>query len=184
MENIKKPLGLQRGEVTLLAHQASWDIEAKNTIECLRLILKDVACDIQHVGSTAILSIHAKPIIDIAVGVKDLNDIKKKSNDLLEAGFIDRGSDILDQHLYVMGDDEQKIRTHHIHFVMMNGQMWKNYLYFRDYLNTHKDKAIKYNQLKMKLARKYPRDHERYTALKEPLIQQFLQEASDKYKGD
>ena len=67
-------LGVERGEVILLDHDAAWEIEAKRTIEVLRSILGNVIYDISHIGSTA-LPIKAKPIIDIAIALLSLNDI-------------------------------------------------------------------------------------------------------------
>ncbi len=68
-------IGLKRGTVRLYDHEKEWEIEAQNTISRLREILGDVIKDIQHVGSTSILSIKAKPIIDIALAVDDFHDI-------------------------------------------------------------------------------------------------------------
>lgn len=62
-------IGLKRGTVQLCEHKKEWEIEAQNTIARLKEILGDVIKDIQHVGSTSILTIKAKPIIDIAVAV-------------------------------------------------------------------------------------------------------------------
>ena len=70
-------IGLKRGTVELLPHQMIWETKAAGTIHLLKEILNDVAIDIQHVGSTAIQNIHAKPIIDIAVAVDNLNNIKQ-----------------------------------------------------------------------------------------------------------
>lgn len=56
-------IGLKRGTVQLCEHEKEWEIEAQNTIARLKEILGDVIKDIQHVGSTSILTIKAKPII-------------------------------------------------------------------------------------------------------------------------
>ena len=66
-------LGLKRGTVALLPHQTLWDDVAAKTIMLLKSLLNDVAIDIQHVGSTAIPNVWAKPIIDIIVGVENDN---------------------------------------------------------------------------------------------------------------
>ena len=68
-------IGLKRGTVKLCEHEKEWELEAQNTIDRLKQILGNVIKDIAHVGSTSILSIKAKPIIDIAVAVDDFNDI-------------------------------------------------------------------------------------------------------------
>ncbi len=68
-------VGLKRGTVELIPHQKEWSENAENVIRLLKQLLGDTAIDIQHIGSTAISSIHAKPIIDIAIAVNNLNDI-------------------------------------------------------------------------------------------------------------
>ena len=68
-------IGLKRGTVKLVPHQKEWNENAEKIIKLLKQILGDTALDIQHVGSTSIDLIHAKPIIDIAVAVYDVNDI-------------------------------------------------------------------------------------------------------------
>ena len=62
---------MKRGTVYLEPHQKEWEIAAKETILTLKNILGDIAADIQHIGSTSIRTIKAKPIIDIAVAVND-----------------------------------------------------------------------------------------------------------------
>ena len=68
-------IGLKRGSVKLISHQEEWNKNAEKVILKLKQLLGDAAVDIQHVGSTAIASIYAKPIIDIVIGVRDLNDV-------------------------------------------------------------------------------------------------------------
>ena len=80
-------IGLKRGTVQLCEHEKEWEIEAQNTIARLKEILGDVIKDIQHVGSTSILTIKAKPIIDIAVAVDEFDDILAYEKELKDAGF-------------------------------------------------------------------------------------------------
>ena len=127
-------LGLKRGIVQLEPHDKQWDEAAIQTIKILKSILGDDAIDIQHIGSTAIPAIKAKPIIDIVVGVTDFDKVMLHNEQLRQVGIFYRGSDVERQFLYVMGDMENDTRTHHIHIVKWNGTEWKNYIHFRDYL--------------------------------------------------
>lgn len=110
-------LRLERGTVQLEPHDKYWDKTAIQTIETLKSILGDDAIDIQHIGSTAIPAIKAKSIIDIVVGVTDFDRIMSHNEQLQPEGIFYRGSDVECQLLYVMGDMEADIRTHHIHIV-------------------------------------------------------------------
>ena len=163
--------GLKRGTVKLIPRQEEWDQNAKEMIGILFELLNDAAIDIQHVGSTAIQSIHAKPILDIAVGVGELNDILPYIELLKQHGIIYRGEDVKGQMLFVMGDFQNDTRTHHIHVVKWREMEWDHYISFRDYLNTYPEKAMIYDECKKKLAAQFPDDRKSYTEGKQGLIE-------------
>ncbi|NMM93202.1 GrpB family protein [Bifidobacterium oedipodis] len=169
--------GLPRGTVRLMAHHYEWDEEAKRTIEDLRHILGNAAIDIQHIGSTAIPSICAKPIIDIVIGVEKVAVIARYAQPLENNGYIIRGEDVQEQLLLVKGDFEQDTRTHHIHVVKWNGEAWNNYINLRDYLNAFPEKAAAYGGLKQQLAIRFPQDRMQYTNGKQSMINELLEEA-------
>ncbi len=168
-------IGLKRGTVELVPYRKEWSENAEHIIRLLKQLLGDTAVDIQHVGSTAISLIHAKPIIDISVAVYDLNDILPYVEVLKQHHVIFRGEVIAGEVLFVMGDDE--IRTHHIHIVKWNGTEWNNYINFRDFLNAYPEKAMLYDSCKQKLAMQFPNDRKSYTAGKEEIIQRLLTES-------
>lgn len=174
-EKDKMEIGLKRGTVKVCPHDTRWEEDAKDTIERLGKILQTAAVDIEHVGSTAIRTICAKPIIDIAVGVKDPGDILKFNDQLLAEGFIFRGEDIPGQYLYVLGDEDS--RTHHIHVVKYDSVEWNNYINMRDYLNSHEEDARRYSELKERLALQFPSDRNKYTEMKSELISEILNKA-------
>ena len=170
-------IGLKRGTVRLVVHQDEWINEAENTIKELKSLLGDTAIDIQHIGSTAIPLVHAKPIIDIVIGVQELNDIQSYIGVLQKKGFVFRGEDVPGQALLVKGDFEKDLRTHHIHVVKWNGSGWNNYINFRDFLNAFPEKALLYDSCKQKLAMQFSTNRKCYTEGKQKLINTFLEEA-------
>ena len=150
-------LGLKRGTVQLEPHDKQWDEAAIQTIKNLKSILGDDAVDIQHIGSTAIPAIKAKPIIDIAVGVTDFEKIMSYNEQLQKDGIFYRGSDV-------------DIRTHHIHVVKWNGTEWRNYIHFRDCLNANENMALQYQRVKEELESKYADNRGLYTKGKKDII--------------
>lgn len=163
-------LGLKRGTVKLCEHEKEWEIEAQNTISRLKKILGNVIKDIQHVGSTSILSIKAKPIIDIAVAVDDFNDILALEKELKDEGFYYRPQvDLGEQLLFASGslyEGTGDLQTHFIHVVRTNSMDWMNYINFRDYLNSTPPVAKEYEDLKVSLALQAPIDSGREKYLK------------------
>ncbi|MDD4729897.1 MAG: GrpB family protein [Dysgonamonadaceae bacterium] len=176
-------IGLKRGTVKLLNHEKEWELEAQRTIFRLYKILGTVARDIQHVGSTAILAIKAKPIIDIVVAVDDFKDVLALESELGNDGFYYRPNvNIKDQLLFACGsyyDGTGDLQTHFIHVVLTNSMEWTNYINFRDYLNKMPTVAKEYEDLKTSLAAATPVDkgRERYLRGKHDFIVYTLRKA-------
>lgn len=178
-------IGLERGTVKLCEHEKEWEIEARNTIFRLKQILGDVIKDIQHVGSTSIISIKAKPIIDIAVAVDDFDDIIIFEKELKDNGFYYRPNaqaSIKNQLLFACGsyyEGTGEMQTHFIHVVRTNSIDWINYINFRDYLNNTPSAAKEYEELKVSLALQAPVDkgREKYLQGKHDFIVRTLRNA-------
>lgn len=178
-------IGLKHGTVALFPHESEWEKEAETTAQKLKNILGDSAVDIQHIGSTAIKTIAAKPIIDLAVGVKSFDDIMKYENELKENGFYLRNSKIDNQLLFACGsyyDGTGDVQTHFIHVVIYGGREWNNYIGFRDYLNENEEAAKQYETLKIRLASECPEDEGRvnYTNGKHSFITEILDKINSK----
>ena len=170
-------LGLKRGTVILCEHDAAWEQSAERTIEKLKAVLGGAACDIQHVGSTAVRRMMAKPIIDIAAAVSDFDEVMRLVPALEQAGFMYRPQDAAEDMLFVSGDLNADTRTHHIHLVRSGSRQWHDYLNFRDYLSAKPDTASEYEALKLGLMRAYKTDRLAYTEGKAAFIGQALRKA-------
>ncbi len=168
---------MKRGTVYLEPHQKEWETAAEETIRTLKGILGDIAADVQHIGSTSIRTIKAKPIIDIAVAVNDFEAVLQKRAELEKADVIFRFDERPEQLLFVMGDFEKDTRSHHIHVVLYGSDEWNNYINFRDYLNSNTEAAREYEAVKLSLAEQYPDDRIAYTDGKQEVIDRLLVEA-------
>lgn len=181
----KNMIGLKRGTVSLCKHETEWEIEAKNTIDRLKNILGSAAKDIQHIGSTAVPSVKAKPIIDIAVAADNFDDILAFENELRNEGFYYRPNAqaaLRGQLLFACGsyyEGTGDLQTHFIHVVTSNSMDWKNYINFRDYLNSRPEAAKSYEYLKLSLAEAAPVDagREKYLKGKHDFIVYTLRKA-------
>ncbi len=175
-------IGLKRGTVQLFDHEKEWELEAQRTIERLWKILGSTAKDIQHVGSTSIISIKAKPIIDIAVAVDDFSEVLAIEDELKKEGFYYRSSSIDNQLLFACGnlyEGTGDLQTHFVHVVETNSMEWRNYINFRNYLNNTPEVAKAYEDLKVSLAAAAPIDagREKYLAGKHDFITHILEKA-------
>lgn len=80
-------IGMKRNAVYLEEHQIEWEVDAEVTIRYIKRLFGNIAVDVQHIGSTAIKTIPAKPIIDIAIAVHDYDAVLQKK-DILEKEHI------------------------------------------------------------------------------------------------
>ena len=170
-------LGLKRDVVELADHDPKWEVMAFETIQRLWRVFGSTAKDIQHVGSTAIPHIKAKPIIDIAVAVDNFAEVETLTPALEAEGFMRRdwSPNENEQMLYAVGYDVEpnnRVTTHYIHVVKSGSTEWNDYINFRDYLNSMTSAAKEYEALKVSLAAENPYDkgREKYLAGKHGFI--------------
>jgi GrpB-like predicted nucleotidyltransferase (UPF0157 family) len=172
--------GVERYKVRLLPHSGEWEKEFISVKKLLTDILGADALDIQHVGSTAILGICAKPILDVAVRVVSFSSLNIEG--MKRNGYEDCGeSGVPGRRLFVLRKDGS-ISLHHIHCYEADNMDFENLVRFRDYLNSHPDYAIQYDELKLSLAERYPNDRILYTNGKESFIQNILKRANQEHQ--
>ena len=110
-------IGLKRGTVRLENHALQWAELFKKTESLIRKLVGNLIKDIQHVGSTAVPGLPAKPIIDIAIAVSSKAVIPPVVTVLVENGYIDRGDGGEDGGYLLVRECEPNVRTEHIHIV-------------------------------------------------------------------
>ena len=173
-------LGLKRKEVFLCEHQVEWEENAREIADRVRVALGDLAMDIQHIGSTAIKSIKAKPILDIVVGVRSFGALSADVFSRLSENRIYKSSTQPLPGIILCAiklNRESDIVLSNLHIVVMNSAEWNNHIIFRDYMNSHPEKAREYEEIKMELARQFPNDRDSYTNGKNDFIRKILLEA-------
>ena len=169
-------LGLKRGEVRLVPHQAEWDACFTEEKRHLTNLLADTVIQIEHIGSTAVPDLPAKPIIDIAIAVRSIEDIAHWSATLVSDGYIYFGDrEGRGDHFFAKGPED--CRSFYLHVVPRESSRWSDYLRFRDVLRD--DVAIReeYAQLKTSLCDAHSRDRAAYTSAKDGLIRRVLNDA-------
>ena len=128
-----------------------------------------LAGSIEHVGSTAVPGLAAKPIIDIMAPVKDLESSRPALVELEKVGYCYAPYKSSEIHWLCKPNPEH--RTHHLHLVPLNSALWIERLAFRDLLAAISAVAKEYVALKYRLAAAHRHDRERYTEEKGPFIE-------------
>ena len=164
-------IGLQRGIVRLSGYNPEWQRIFAVEAESLRELLRDYVLEIQHVGSTSIKGLTAKPIIDIAASIRKIEDARQCVAPLESVGYEYKGENgIPERHFFVKGIP----RKFHLHFVVKDGELWRNYIKFRDRLRENAELKNEYARLKKDLAKRFEQDRAAYTESKKPFIERVL----------
>ncbi len=135
---------------------------------------------IEHVGSTAVPGLAAKPVIDIMVGVKSLDDSPILIERLVGIGYeyVPEFERVLPFRRYFRKMQEGR-RTHQIHLVeRSNAEWWDRHLLFRDYLRAHPEAAEVYARLKYDLSDRFGEDRVAYTDAKTDFISEVVRRAT------
>ena len=169
-------LGLRRGDVELVPYSSAWAASFEAERSRLQQALGADALDIQHIGSTAVPGLVAKPILDLGVAVADEAIVSACIPRLCALGYAYRGYRGASQGYFFDLGLEQQL-THYLHMLVINEPGWCNYLLFRDYLRAHPSAREAYAQLKQQLAADFATDRASYSGAKTPFVQQILESA-------
>lgn len=158
--------------IVLSDHKNCWTEWAEDEIKHLRVLLSDYNPVINHVGSTAIPDIHAKPIIDIIIEIPLESEWSEIKNMMISKGYIcmsESMNRISFNKGYTPSGYAEKV--YHLHFRRSGDN---DEIAFRDYLISHPDSAKEYEQLKLSMLPAYKNDREGYTAAKASLVNRIL----------
>jgi len=164
---------IRKDKIELVAYDQNWAIKAQDEMFSIRQAAHaDWFCDIQHMGSTAVVGLTAKPIIDIMIGVSELAKAKALVP-ILSAMDYQYWEDNpkKDRLFFVKGMPPYgKKRTHHVHVFEIDSLEWRNRQLFRDALQANEALQKNYVALKERLAKQFTYDREAYTHAKSDFI--------------
>lgn len=167
-------LGLTSGQLRLSPYDPNWPLLFLAEKERLFASLGNDLLDVQHIGSTSIPGMPAKPILDIGVAVENFEEASRCISLLAHLNYTYKGENgIPRRHYFVKGEP----RTHHLHMLEIASEEWKNHLLFRDYLRANSTSAQAYASLKQSLSIRFATDREAYQTGKENFIKAVLHKA-------
>ncbi|WP_019415122.1 GrpB family protein [Paenisporosarcina sp. TG20] len=169
-------LGLKKDEVRLVDFTSEWN-EEFNRIKME--IIDNTNLDgkrIEHIGSTAIKGMSAKPILDILIGMDALHNFDEKIiSGLKNVGFlrlrVERPGEIV---FAKFTDNTYEVKTHFIHLVEFRKELWNNLIFFRDYLNSNETAKEQYLKIKMEYLKKSSKGINEYTDFKEEFVKNIF----------
>ena len=166
-------------KIRLEEHNQEWQINFQKEKQRLVKALVDVAMEVEHIGSTSIAGLAAKPIIDILIGLHDFSiaDAHIPSIEKLDYRYMKQYEEVMPFRRFFI-QEQHGIRTHHIHMVLIHGEFWKRHLAFRDYLHLHPVEKLQYETLKKELSQREWIDENDYAAAKSAFIREIERKAN------
>ena len=162
-------------EVTVVEYDPAWPDAFRAEADVLLARFEPGAARVEHIGSTAVPGLGAKPIIDIMLGAGGLRDIERAIPSIESLGYVyvpELEAEMPERRFF--RKDTNGCRSHHLHGVRFDGVFWQDHLLFRDYLRSHPDVAGAYHDLKRRLASRFRSDPHAYTYGKNPFIEEVL----------
>jgi len=157
--------------VVVVEYDHEWPRRFEDLRAWIWPVVADVADRIEHVGSTSVPGLCAKPVLDILAGhPPDLSPLVYVAP-FVAAGYVHRGDRGIPGHQFFRRGQP---RAYHIHLVEYQGRLWREYVGFRDLLRRDAVLANQYAELKRTLAARFPRDRESYIAQKSEFVGQLL----------
>ncbi|MFJ7755389.1 GrpB family protein [Peribacillus muralis] len=165
-------------QIIIEQYNPNWISEFDQEKTRIMTVLHGHRLYIEHIGSTSVKGLAAKPVLDIMAAVRHLDEVESFMQPLRLIGyeFIPH-KEFPDRRFFRKG--QWRAGTHHLHFYIFGSEQWKDQLSFRDYLSAHPGVRKQYQQLKQDLAEKHPNDRTRYTEAKAPFIQNVLKKANE-----
>ncbi len=163
--------------VRLLSYNPEWQDIGANVRAELLMILGKYAVEVRHIGSTAVPGLKARPIIDIAVGVRSFDRMTEFYDELDAKGFLHRKESDSENQIFFTAT-----RSHcnvYIHVVIHGKTQWNAYVAFCECLQKDAEVRQKYEQLKDSLAMRFGGDRRSYTSGKSEFVRRILRTKCD-----
>ncbi len=161
-------------KVVVEEYNYKWNYEFKRLKLYFQKILKDTILSVEHIGSTSVYGLAAKPIIDIDIVIEEYSKFEKIKNILEKHGYFYEGDlGIKDRHAFAYDENENKFMTHHLYICPKYSKELKRHIAFRDYLKTHESEMKKYGEIKLKAADIFSNDIEGYIGYKSIFIDEI-----------
>ena len=171
-------LGVSKGKLYMVEYDPEWAVLGQEMVDTLKGIMKK-AVDIRHAGSTSVPGMLAKPLIDIIVGVRDLEDVLEYVDELEALDIHYAGEVIPGQREFSRDDPVTGSRAYHIHVVPYDGEKWHDYLDIVDYLKADEKARDAYVYLKRALLLRYEDRPQLYGPAKHVFVDDLRDDARE-----
>lgn len=164
---------MQTKNVIVLPYDPKWKTDFENIKRELESALGSLALHIEHVGSTSVEGLSAKPIIDIDIVIGDYSVFDSVVSRLEAIGYVHEGDlGIKDREAFKYSG-KPHLQKHHLYVCPQNSKELLRHITFRDFLRNNPDAAEKYGKVKETAAKLFPDNMDKYIEYKAPCIEEL-----------
>ncbi|MEC9489249.1 MAG: GrpB family protein [Halanaerobium sp.] len=160
--------------IEVVPYNPNWKHEFNRVKDMLLDYVGDFAQGIEHVGSTSVEGLAAKPILDIDIVIEDYELLPAIIDRLAEAGYEHEGNLGIEGREAFRRTRKDELMKHHLYVCPRDGKGYREHIAFRDYLRKDEKARREYQELKMKLAERYRNDIDSYSKAKTDFITRIL----------
>ncbi|MCR5228434.1 MAG: GrpB family protein [Eubacterium sp.] len=157
--------------VVVHSYEKTWADDFVAIRDELNTVLKDLSLRIEHVGSTSVEGLSAKPIIDIDVVIENRGKLLEVIAALQKLGYSHEGDQGIPGREAFKYVGKEHLRKHHLYVCAQDSEELRRHIAFRDYLRSHPDAVAEYSRIKEEGAELYPWDIDKYIEHKSPFIE-------------
>lgn len=166
---------MQANKIVVTPWQAEWQERFEQLRDSLLLNLEGLVCSVEHIGSTSVPGLAAKPILDVDVVIPNQEVFEKVKAKLEELGYFHRGDLRVNGREAFGYNDKPELMRHHLYVLAQDSEELKRHLGFRDWLRSHPEDAAEYGRVKLAAAERFPEDIDAYIEAKSDFILQVYQ---------
>ena len=167
---------MRTAKVTVLPYDSAW----KSAFEAIKKEIEGAAGDlilgVEHVGSTSVEGMSAKPCIDLDVVIRDVSVLEAVIARLAAIGYIHEGDLGIPGREAFKYTDKPHLQTHHLYVCPRDSRELHRHITFREFLKSHPEAVRQYSRVKETAAQLFPDDIDRYIAYKSPCIEELYRQ--------
>ncbi len=166
---------MKTARVIVLPYDAKWKSDFEQIKTEIEAALGDLIITVEHVGSTSVEGLSAKPCIDLDVVIQDYSVFDAVVSRLDAIGYIHEGNYGIEGREAFKYLDKPHLQAHHLYVCPQQSEELRRHVAFREFLRSNPDAAKKYGAVKEKAAQLFPDDIELYIAYKSPCIEELYE---------
>ena len=167
---------MAKRKVIVVPYDEAWKADFEAIQKEIENAVGDLIIGIEHVGSTSVEGLSAKPCIDMDIVIKDYSVFEEVTRKLETIGYFHQGNFGIKEREAFGFTDKPHLKNHHLYVCPQHSEELRRHITFRDFLRNHPEAVRQYSEVKEKAAQLFPEDIDQYMQYKAPCIEELYRQ--------